>query len=253
MSNAGRVVLVTGAASGIGRATAERLAEDGASVVAADSNADGLGWTEAVPGVRACPADVTSESDNAEMVRVAVEELGGLHALVLNAGVATPGGLEGLPLESLDHCLDVNLRGVVLGLRAALPALRRADAPAAAVTASVSGLAGDPNMWAYNAAKGAVVNLVRSAAVELGRDGIRVNGICPGPTRTGMTTPIEQGAPEVYETLRRNIPLGRWGEAREIAEVICFMVSPEASFVTGVLLPVDGGVMANTGQFDLGA
>ena len=119
-------------------------------------------------------------------------------------------------------------------------------------TASVSGLRADPGLWAYNSAKGAVVNLVRSAAIELGHEGIRVNGVCPGPTRTGMTRQIEQDAPEVFETLRRNIPLGRWGEASEIAEVIAFLVSPAASFVNGALVPVDGGILAHTGQFGLG-
>ncbi len=154
-----------------------------------------------------------------------------------------------MPLEEFERILRVNLRGVVLGLRAAVPALRSAGGGSVVATASVSGLGGDPGMWAYNAAKGGVVNLVRSAAVDLGRDNIRVNGVCPGPTRTGMTRSIERDAPEMFETLRRHIPLQRWGEASEVAAVICFLASPAASFVTGVLVPVDGGVTANSGQF----
>lgn len=249
-THVGRIAIVTGAASGIGRATAEQLADAGGSVIAVDLEAEALAWTATWPTIRAHAGDVAREADDQAMVAAALEAFGGLDTLVLNAGIATPGPLESLPLETFDRCLDVNLRGVVLGLRAALPALRRSKAPSVVATASVSGLAADPGMWAYNAAKGAVVNLVRSAALELGHEGIRVNGVCPGPTRTGMTAQIEQ-APEIYDALRRHIPLQRWGEAHEVASVICFLASPAASFVTGALVPVDGGVMANTGQFAL--
>ncbi|MBW2445795.1 MAG: SDR family oxidoreductase [Deltaproteobacteria bacterium] len=250
--HAGRVAIVTGAASGIGRATSELLAKGGASVVAQDLDADALAWTEGVEGVRGQVGDVTSAEDNAAMVEAALEHFGRLDILVLNAGMTLPGMIETLPLESFDQVLDVNLRGSVLGLKAALSALADAgDAGDASVvvTASVSGLGGDPGMWAYNVAKGGVVNLVRAAAVDLGHKGIRVNGVCPGPTRTRMTSVIETAAPEAFEALRRRVALQRWGEPEEIAEVIGFLASPAASFVTGAVIPVDGGISANTGQF----
>ena len=248
-SPSARSALVTGAASGIGQAVARRLSAADYRVVAADLSAGGLEWTAEDSNVVGVVADVRGREDNERMVKAACE-LGSLRAVALNAGRPASGPLETMPLNEFDEVVNVNLRGVALGLRAATPALRDSGGGSVVVTASVSGLGGDPNMWAYNAAKGGVVNLVRAAAVDLAADGIRVNAVCPGPIETGMTRRIIEKDRETYEELQRNIPLGRWGRADEVAAAIAFLVSDEASFLTGVLLPVDGGVCAKSGQFD---
>jgi meso-butanediol dehydrogenase / (S,S)-butanediol dehydrogenase / diacetyl reductase len=255
-SHQGRVAVVTGAASGIGRAAVERIVADGGSVVAVDRDDAALGWVSAAPGaerIAVLAGDVTSANLNDAAVALAVERFGRLDASVLNAGIAMSGDLLSMPIDELDRVLDVNVKAVVLGIRAAVPAMRASaangrDRGSIVVTASTSGLAGDPNMWPYNTSKGAVINLVRAAALDLGPEGIRVNAVCPGPTETGMTTRIKS-IPAIHESLRERTALQRWGQPEEIAAVIAFLASGDASFVTGAAVPVDGGITASTGQF----
>lgn len=247
-SNAGRVYVVTGAASGIGRATVERLVDDGASVVAVDLTEEGLAWTQRVDRVTAVVGDVTSEATNEAMVSAAVENYGCLHGAFLNAGVPGFGLIDRAPMEMLDSVMEVNVRAVALGMRAALPRLREVDDGAIVVTGSTSGIGADPGGWTYNASKAAVINMAKAAALDVAHEGIRVNAVCPGPTKTGMTQPMLERE-ESEDTMRRVVPMARWGEASELAAAVSFLLSSDASFITGVALPVDGGVTATTGQF----
>ena len=242
------VALVTGAASGIGRAVVELLTDRGGRAVAVDLSADALTVFDGNDSVRALAGDVTDEAVNAAAVVLAESAWGRLDTLVLNAGVRGSGPIDSVDLEVFDRSIAVNLRAVVLGMRVGVPALRRAGGGAIVVTSSNTGLAGEANRWPYASAKAGAINLARSVAIDLAPEGIRVNAVCPGPTITGMTTHVAEGQPERWAALQANVPQRRWARAEEVAEAILWLASPAASFVTGVALPVDGGVTANTGQ-----
>ncbi|GLW07244.1 short-chain dehydrogenase [Microtetraspora sp. NBRC 13810] len=246
MTGEARVVLVTGAANGIGRATVDLLLGQGALVVAVDLDDLALGVlrgeAEAGGSVVTLTGDVAEEETNRAAVALAVETFGRLDGVVLNAG---RGGT--LPWEdsravaAADRIFAVNLRGPMLGIRAAVPALRESGGGAVVVTASVAGLRADPGTWAYNASKSAVINLVRAAALDYAAVGIRVNAVAPGLTRTRLT------AGRADPRLAERVPLGRFAEPREQAEAIGFLLSPAASYVTGTTLVVDGGLDASLG------
>lgn len=244
--NQGKVVVVTGAGSGIGKATVIRLANELAKVVAVDLTEASLDWTKELGSVSSLAGDVTDPQVNEQMVELAVDTYGPLDAAVLNAGILAQGDIVRGSMADYDRVMDVNVRGVALGLKSAVAEMAPSGG-SIAITGSVSGLRGDSGIWAYNVSKGAVINLARAAALDLGHLNIRVNAVCPGPIHTGLTE-ATQGT-DIGEAMEARLPLGRFGEPEEVAAVISFLTSDDSSFVTGAAIPVDGGITAGTGQW----
>jgi meso-butanediol dehydrogenase/(S,S)-butanediol dehydrogenase/diacetyl reductase len=246
---AGKVVIVTGAGSGIGAATARRFSQEGAMVAIADLSDEKLAATRAdLPSDRTLvqPADVSLFDEVQSLVDATVERFGRLDVIVNNAGIAVQGKVTEASLEDWHRILATNVSGVFHGARAAMPHLI-ASKGCIVNTSSVSGLGGDWDMSFYNTSKGAVSNLTRALALDHGKDGVRVNAVAPSLTFTGMTEDIKSD-PELLAKFAERIPLGRGAEPEEIASVIAFLASEDAGFVTGVVLPVDGGVSASNGQ-----
>ena len=249
---AGRVALVTGGAAGIGRAIADRFAAEGASVLVADVHADGA--AAAADAIRArggraesVVADVSREDDVRAMVAAAGTRFGGLDVLVNNAGVGGFVPFERLEPAEWDRILGVNLRATYLVCRAAVSHLRERKGAAIVNLASQSGLQGQAMNEAYCASKAGVILFTRSLARELAPAGIRVNCLCPGGTDTAMLRAFTANAasPEKALTdLASRSPMGRFARPDEIAAAALFLASDDASYVTGVALPVDGGATA---------
>ncbi|MDX3969167.1 MAG: SDR family oxidoreductase [Bradyrhizobium sp.] len=245
----GKVVIVTGAASGIGEATARRFSSEGAKVVLVDREGKAL---EKVAGefpsdrTLTLVADVSDSRSVDDMVASAVKRFGRLDVLVNNAGVHVAGDPAEITDEQWRKVMATDADGVFFGCRAAIPHLEKTRG-SIVNTASVSGTGGDWEMSPYNAAKGAVVNLTRALAMDLGKKGIRVNAVCPTLTRTGMTEDMMEDK-DLLAKFAERIPLGRVCEPREVAVVIAFLASEDASFMTGANVAVDGGVSASNGQ-----
>ncbi|WP_433691544.1 SDR family NAD(P)-dependent oxidoreductase [Herbaspirillum seropedicae] len=245
----GKVVIVTGAASGIGEATARRFSDEGARVLLADRDAAALSKVfDSLPPERtaARETDVSHHEQVRQLVDFAIERFGQLDVLVSDAGVFAEGNVTEVSPEDWHRVQATNVNGVFYGAREALPHLEKTRGCIVNV-ASVSGLAADWNLSAYNASKGAVCNLTRAMALDFGRKGVRINAVCPSLTHTAMTADMADDPP-LLDKFAERIALGRGADPLEIAAVITFLASPDASFVNGVNLPVDGGLMASNGQ-----
>jgi len=249
----GKVAVITGAASGMGRATAIRFAQEGAAVVVADLNSQGgeaVISEIAVNGGRAVfqRTDVTSEVDIKSMIDRAVKEYGRLDITYNNAGVGGAiGRLEDITAADWDKTFAILTRAVFFGIKYSTEPMRRRGGGSIISTASVAGLRGMAGIHAYSAAKAAVINLTETAAIELGHDRIRVNCICPGAVVTPLTyRGVKGGEEEVTRMMAKMQPIPRAGRPEDIAAMALFLASDEAEWVTGAAMVVDGGI--NTGN-----
>jgi 3-oxoacyl-[acyl-carrier protein] reductase len=244
-SVAGKRALVTGAASGIGRATALLLAAEGAQVAALDLAAAPLDAvvaeaTAAGGAMRAWPLDVADGAAVGRVVDAVATAFGGLDIVVNCAGTSLPAAFG--DEDAWQRTLAINLTGTMRVCAAALPHLSKSGAGRIVNTASTEGLGATPLISAYTASKHGVIGLTKSLAVEVAARGITVNAVCPGPVRTGMTAIIPEDAKDKFA--RRKVPMKRYGEPEELAHMILSLVLPAASFVTGTTLVVDGGMTA---------
>jgi NAD(P)-dependent dehydrogenase (short-subunit alcohol dehydrogenase family) len=245
-----QVAIVTGAASGIGRETASLLASEGAAVVIADINQQGGRETVQIieqAGGKASfiQTDVTDPKQTAAMVKHALETFGGLHILFANAGVPGPDKfLIEWTDEEWNQTLAVNLTGVFNCCRDAIPVIAEHGGGAVVVTSSAAAIANAPFTCGYNAAKSGAISLVKTLATECAPLGIRVNAVVPGEVDTPMgLKEIFPDTPEIIEAYLQAIPLSRIARPEEIAQAVLFLVSDVASYITGVALPVDGGIL----------
>ena len=250
---AGQVAIVTAGGSGIGAATARRFAGEGAAVVVADlsgTRATAVAAEITASGGRAAAIKMdASDSDAvARTQRLALDTFGRLDVMVNNAGLAEPAPLHEITLESWNRVIAVTLTSVFLGMKHCVPIMRAQGRGVIVNTASISGTGGDYGLSSYNAAKAGVINLTRSAALENARHNIRVNCVCPGFIDTRASQIL--GGARADEVRRQHAavhPIGRVGEAGEIASTVLFLASDEASFITGAAIVADGGLTAHTG------
>ncbi len=247
-----RIAIVTGAGSGIGEASAIRLAEEGAKVICADINLESA--TKTAQQITAAgfiaegyAIDIADSQACTALVSHAVSKYGAIDILVNNAGVNLPGVFHEVTNETIDRTLNVNVKGAMYLTRAALPYMLKNSRGSIVNMSSVNGLVSEPYLSVYSASKGAIVMFTRGIALDYAKTGIRCNAICPG----WVDTPINHahakmlgGLDHVYKTIDSFQPIGRPGTSREIANVVLFLASDESSFMTGSIVSADGGMTA---------
>ena len=237
-----RVAIVTGGGSGFGAAICRRFASEGARVVVADLLESGQAVAQEIGGVFVS-ADVTKDEDARRMVQTAVDRFGRVDIVVNNAGLPQPPApVEQTTEAQFDRLMSVNAKAIFLAAKHAVPAMRQQGGGVILNTVSVAAIRPRPNLTAYNASKGAALVMSKSLAIELAPDRIRVNAICPGPGDTPMLAVFVGGDTEAHRApFLSSIPLGRLCSPEDVANAMVFLASDEASFITGVVLEVDGG------------
>ena len=247
----GKSAVVTGAAAGIGRATAELFAQEGARLVLADINTDGLSslrdsLAHVTGDVAVVTADVSKPEDVRRMINVAVERYGRLDIAVANAGIIPLASVVEATLDDWDEVMAIDGRGMFMTCKYAIEQMMTSGGGSIVCLSSISGVAGQPRQSTYGPAKFVASGLTKHLAVEWAGRGIRVNAVAPGTINTERVQrlPEEPGGPEYLEAVKAAHPMGRLGEPSEVAKAILFLASDEASFITGAILPVDGGFLA---------
>ena len=251
----GKVIAITGAAGGIGRATAIRFASEGARLVLVDLAAAALRESQAAVEKAGAPAlsveaDVTRLADVQRYAAAATERFGGIDGFFNNAGILGPvSPLADYPEDAFDRVMAVNVKAVWLGLKVVGAAMMARGGGAIVNTASIAAFRGTPGLVAYTASKHAVVGLTRTASVEFVRRGVRVNAVCPAPIETAMVDALEGGVsgrdPRVVrQRMEATIPMRRYGKPEEVAALVAFLMSADASYINGAIYTVDGGSTA---------
>ena len=245
----GKVAIITGGSSGIGRAAALVFAREGAKVVVADVIAEGGRETmqmiqEAGGNATFIEADVTKEAQVEALIKEAIETYGRLNCAFNNAGIGHTGTITECTEDEWDRVMNINLKGVWLCMKYEIMHLAMHGGGAIVNTSSVAGIVGYPVRAIYSASKHGVTGLTKAAALEYAKDGIRINAVCPGPIRTGLTEPGWSSNPQAEARAMSQVPMGRLGSPEEVAEASAWLCSDAASFVTGHALIVDGGIVA---------
>ena len=250
----GKSIIVTGGASGIGKATAKQFASEGANVVIADVNPDGKAVAQQInqetqKGVSFVHADVSKAEDADHLLQETLRRHGRLDILHNNAGILIVGDVTTIPEADWDRCIDINLKSVYLVSKYAIPAIQQTGGGVIINTASTAGISGGSGYSVYSASKAGIILLTQCMALDFAKHNIRVNAVCPGPTATPMIISPDADQESALERWAKELPIGRAGQPEDTAKAVAYLASDDASFVTGSAFVVDGGrLLTGIGQ-----